>query len=117
VKKVDLKNQGNMVICSRQNLSKSLSNGNAWQKKSGVLIFIHSLVLSLEGRTWQERQLSHVTSMALAHCMLGKFLGVVCHCFPPPLDVLTFSCQVPPSAMTREILAAKGGSVGEKDVW
>ena len=25
--------------------------------------------------------------MALAHCTLGKFLGVGCHCFPPPLDV------------------------------
>ena len=24
-----------------------------------------------------------MTSMALAHCFLGKFLGVVCHCFPP----------------------------------
>ena len=23
--------------------------------------------------------------MDLAHCILGKFLGVVCHCFPPPL--------------------------------
>jgi len=31
-----------------------------------------------------------VTGMALAHCILGKFLGVVCHCFPPPLDVPTF---------------------------
>ena len=28
--------------------------------------------------------------MALVHCILGKFLGVVCHCFPPPLDVPTF---------------------------
>jgi len=27
--------------------------------------------------------------MALAHCILGKFLGIVCHCFPPPLDVPT----------------------------
>jgi len=27
----------------------------------------------------------------LAHCILGKFLGVVCHCFPPPLDVPTFA--------------------------
>ena len=25
----------------------------------------------------------------LAHCILGKFLGVVCHCFP--LDVPTFT--------------------------
>jgi len=26
-----------------------------------------------------------VTGMALAHCILGKFLGVVCHCFPPSI--------------------------------
>jgi len=31
--------------------------------------------------------------MALAHCILGKFLGVVCHCFPPPLDVPTFAAR------------------------
>jgi len=24
--------------------------------------------------------------MALAHCILGKFLGVGCHCFPPKSD-------------------------------
>ena len=27
----------------------------------------------------------------LAHCILGKFLGIVCHCFPPPLDVPIFA--------------------------
>ena len=31
--------------------------------------------------------------MALAHCILGKFLGVVCHCFPPSLDVPTFAAR------------------------
>ena len=31
--------------------------------------------------------------MALAHCILGNFLGVVCHCFPPPLDVPTFAAR------------------------
>ena len=31
-----------------------------------------------------------MTGVALAHCILGKVLGVVCHCFPPPVDVLTF---------------------------
>jgi len=31
--------------------------------------------------------------MALARCILGKFLGVGCHCFPPPLDVPTFSAR------------------------
>ena len=34
-----------------------------------------------------------MTSMALAHCILGKFLGVVCHCFPPPLDVPIFAAR------------------------
>ena len=31
--------------------------------------------------------------MALEHCILGKFLGVVCHCFPPLLDVPTFAAR------------------------
>jgi len=31
--------------------------------------------------------------MALAHCILGKFLGAVCDCFPPPLDVSTFATR------------------------
>ena len=34
-----------------------------------------------------------MTGMALAHCNLGKSLGVVCHCFPPPLDVPTFAAR------------------------
>ena len=43
---------------------------------------------------WQEPEPSHVTGMALAYCILGKFLGVVRHCFPPPfLDVLTFAAR------------------------
>jgi len=56
-------------------------------------VFIHSLVLCLEGRVWQEPEPSHVTGMALAHCILGKFLGVVCHCFPPPSDVPTLAAR------------------------
>ena len=42
---------------------------------------------------WQEPELSHVTGMALAHCTLGKFLGVICHCFLQPLDVPTFAAR------------------------
>ena len=42
---------------------------------------------------WQEPEPSHVTCMALAHCIVGRFLGVVCHCFPPPLDVPTFTAR------------------------
>ena len=52
-------------------------------RKIKIDSFIHSLVFSLEGRAWQEPEPSHVTGMALAHCILGKFLRVVCHCFPP----------------------------------
>jgi hypothetical protein len=31
--------------------------------------------------------------MALSHCILGKSLGVGCHCFPPLLDVPIFSAR------------------------
>jgi len=58
-----------------------------------IYIFIHTLVFSLEGRAWQEPEPSHVTGTALAHCILGKFVGVVCHCFPPPLDVHTLAAM------------------------
>ena len=34
-----------------------------------------------------------MNGMALAHCILGKFLGVVCHCFPQPLDVPNFAAR------------------------
>jgi hypothetical protein len=33
------------------------------------------------------------TGMALVCCILGKFLGVVCHCFPPRLDFPTFASR------------------------
>ena len=46
-----------------------------------------------EGRLWQEPEPSQATGMALAHCILGSFLGVVCHCFPPPLDFPTFASR------------------------
>jgi hypothetical protein len=34
-----------------------------------------------------------VTGMALAHCILDKFLRAVCYCFPLPLDVPTFAVK------------------------
>jgi len=52
-----------------------------------------SLIFSLEGRAWQEPEPSYVTGMGLAHCILGKYLGVVCHCFPPSLDVPTLAAR------------------------
>jgi len=55
--------------------------------------FIHSLVFILTVRAGRNQSACHVTGMALAHCILGKSLGVVCHCFLPPLDVPTFAAR------------------------
>jgi len=55
--------------------------------------FMHSLVFKLEGRAWQEPEPSHENRVALAHSILGKFLGVVCHSVPPPLEVPTLAAS------------------------
>jgi len=48
--------------------------------------------------------------MALAHCILGKFLGVGCHCFPPPLDDPTFSARCLHVQRRESPPAAEGGT-------
>ena len=57
--------------------------------------YIYIIISSIqpEGRFWQEPEPSQASGMALAHCILGSFLGVGCHCFPPPLDVPTFASR------------------------
>jgi hypothetical protein len=45
------------------------------------------------GPVWQEPEPSQATGMDLIRCILGKFLGVVCHCFPSCLDVPTFAAR------------------------
>jgi len=74
-----------------------------------------SLVFSLEGRAWQEPEPSHVTGMALAHCILGRFLGVVCHCSPLPLDVPTLAARCL-HLQRRERSKQRKVELGEKDV-
>jgi hypothetical protein len=53
------------------------------------------IIISIQplGRFWQGPEPSQATGMPLASCILGKFLGVVCHCFPLPLDVPTFAAR------------------------
>jgi hypothetical protein len=46
--------------------------------------------MQLLGLFWQEPEPSQATGMALARCILGKFLGIVCHYFPLSLEVPTF---------------------------
>jgi hypothetical protein len=47
------------------------------------------------GRFGHRPELSQATGIVLVRCILGKFLGVVRHCFPPLLDVPTFATRCP----------------------
>jgi hypothetical protein len=55
--------------------------------------------------------------MALAHCILGKFLGVGCHFFPPPLDVPTFSARCLHVQRRESPLAAEGGILRGREMF
>ena len=48
-----------------------------------IYIYIY-IYISIQPLGWfgQEPEPSQATGMALVRCILGKFLGVVCHCFP-----------------------------------
>ena len=76
---------------------------------------IHSLVFSLEGWAWQEPEPS-CDRYGSGTLHPGQVLGGSLPLLSPAFRHSRFSRRVPPSAMTREILAAKGGTVGEKDV-
>ena len=64
-----------------------------------IIIGIHHL-----GRSGQRPEFSQANGMALVRCILGRFLGVACHCFPPAffLEVPTFHHQVTPRPPRRE---------------
>jgi len=55
--------------------------------------------------------------MALAHCILGKFLGVGCHYFPPPLDVLTFSARCLHVQRRERPPVAEGGTLRGREMF
>jgi len=58
-------------------------------------IFIHSLVFSPRGRSGRNQNLVMGPISLLAHCIVGTFLGVVCHCFHPPFRRSHFRRHVP----------------------
>ena len=58
-----------------------------------VILHVSFISIQPERPGWQEPEPSPVTCVALTHCILDKFLGIVCHCFPPPLDVPTFAAR------------------------
>jgi hypothetical protein len=55
--------------------------------------------------------------MALAHCILGKFLGVGCHYFSPPLDVPTFSSRCLYVQRRERPPAAEGGTFRGREMF
>ena len=55
--------------------------------------------------------------MALARCILGKFLGVGCHFFPLPLDVSTFSARCLHVQRRERYLAAEGGTLRGREMF
>jgi hypothetical protein len=55
--------------------------------------------------------------MALAHCILDKFLGVGCLCFPPPLNVPTFSARCLHVQRRERPLTAEGRSLRGWDMF
>jgi hypothetical protein len=67
-----------------------LDRASRWTEIVIIIIGIQPL-----GRSGQRLELCQATGMALVRCILDKFLGVVCHCFPPHLDVPTFATRCP----------------------
>jgi len=55
--------------------------------------------------------------MALARCILGKFSGVGCHCFPPPLDLPTFSARCLYVQRRKRPPAAEGGTLRGREMF
>jgi len=56
-----------------------------------LLLLLLLIIIGIQplGRSGQRPELSQATGMALVCCILGKFLGVVCHCFPPRSNIPT----------------------------
>jgi hypothetical protein len=52
-------------------------------RNHGLVINNNNNGYSSLGPVWQEPELSQTTGVAPICYILGKFLGVVCHCFPP----------------------------------
>ena len=82
-----------------------------------IIYFIIIIGIQPLGRSGQRPEFSQATGMVLVRCILSKFLGVACHCFPPLFRRSHFS---PPgastSATTWEIPAAEVETVGENVV-
>ena len=73
-------------------------NPRAMVRSEGNILFIGIQPL---GRFGQRPQHNQATGMALIRCILGKFLGVVCHCFPPEGIISLKNPVTPPGIAQR----------------
>jgi len=55
--------------------------------------------------------------MALARCILAKFLGLGYHFFPPPLDFPTFSARCLHVQLRERPLTVKGGTLRGREMF
>ena len=84
-----------------------------------IYIIIIIIIIGIQplGRSGQRPEFSQATGMALVRCILVKFLGVACHCFPPLFRCSHFlPLGASTSATTREIPEVEVGTVGENVV-
>jgi len=76
-----------------------------------IYIYIIFIVIGIQplARSGQRPEFSQTTGMALVRCILGKFLGVDCHCFPPLFRCSHFS---PPGSLhvRHDVRDPSGGS-------
>src|SRR5215469_10259994 len=68
-----------------------------WKIRSNKSVFsisVHSFI-SISHCGWSGRDQSPVRRLMwlLERCIQGRFLGVVCHCLPPRLEVPTFTTR------------------------
>ena len=60
-----------------------------WMRRCNLMYlkqqYVNIIIIVIRplGRFGQRPEFSQATGMALVRCILGKFLGVACHCFPP----------------------------------
>jgi len=92
----DLTYQSPLVILHRR---QGLYPSN-FSERNLLKLFIIIIGIQPLGRSGHRPEFSQATGMALVRCILGKFLGISCHCFPPLFGVPTFQYQVPPRPLS-----------------
>jgi hypothetical protein len=94
------KQRGEMRLDSLT-VSSDFRNSMLLEKKNPQQLVLINIGIQPLGRSGQRPELSQATGMALVRCILRKFFGVVCHCFPPAFRRSHFRHQVPPRPPQR----------------